>query len=88
MDRLSAASKSSRGKLVLRLAWAASVVVLLLLIAGLYAGRHRVMAAWVPSMRLYSLFGVAPAAESPHRGPETKHEGADHGAETGQHPAN
>ena len=87
MDRLGAASAAPRAELGLRLAWAASVLVLLLLIVGLYVGRNGIMGAWPPSIRLYSLFRVAPAAETPHRGPETKPEGVSHDAETGQHPA-
>ena len=87
MDRLSATSAPARGKLALRLAWAASVLVLLSAIAGLFAARAAIVAAWPPSMRLYSAFGVAPNAESPHREAEKKHEEANHGDETRQHPA-
>ena len=87
MDRLSAVSAPTQGKLALRLAWAASVLVLLLAIVGLYVGRAKIMGAWPPSARLYSVFGVAPNAETPHREAEKKHEGANHGDESRQHPA-
>ena len=87
MDRLSAASAPPPPKLALRLAWAGSAIILLLFCTGLYIERQPVMGAWPPSIRLYALLGLAPAAESPHRVSETKHEGAEHGTETGQHPA-
>jgi hypothetical protein len=87
MDRLSATSAPTGGKLALRLAWAASVLVLLCAIAGLFVAHAAVVAAWPSSMRLYSVFGVAPKAESPHRETEKKHEGANHGDETQQQPA-
>ncbi|MEI7712448.1 MAG: hypothetical protein WCI94_13505 [Rhodospirillales bacterium] len=87
MDRLSAKPAPARGKLALRLAWAASIFVLLSAIAGLFVARAAIVAAWPPSMRLYSAFGVAPNVESPHRGAEKKHEEASHGDETRQRPA-
>ncbi len=41
-------------------AWLASVLLLLLLTLGAYAGRKDIMAAWPPSARLYHALGAAP----------------------------
>ena len=87
MDRLSAASARPTGWLGLRLAWIGSILLLIALVAGLYAERTLVTTMWPPSLRLFAAFGLAPAAETPHRAPEAKHEGAEHGDETRQRPA-
>jgi hypothetical protein len=87
MDRLSAASAKPKGRLGLRLAWVGSVVVLIAMVAGLYVERSAVPTLWTPSLRLYAAFGLAPAAQTPHQAPEAKREGAEHGDETRQHPA-
>jgi len=41
-----------------RLAWAASIVAVLLLGWGAYAGRSAIMHAWPPSIRLYAALGL------------------------------
>ena len=43
----------------LRVAWAASVVAVLLLATGAVAGRAGIMHAWPPSIRLYAALGLA-----------------------------
>jgi predicted Zn finger-like uncharacterized protein len=58
MDRLAANPAVAPSKLLLRTAWAASIVLLLLGIAGAYAWRQEIMAAWPPSERAYALFGM------------------------------
>lgn len=60
MDRLAqtAPPRSSRGA-ALRATWVASIVVILGLLWGAYAWRADVMADWPPSVRLYSLLGLA-----------------------------
>ena len=87
MDRLSHPPVKPRGRLGLWLAWIVTVLILIGLAAGLYVERTRVMTAWPPSQRLYTLFGLAPTQESTHRAPEAKREGAEHVDETQQHPA-
>ncbi len=47
-----------RANVVPRLAWAASVVAVLLLGWGAYAGRSAIMQAWPPSIRLYAALGL------------------------------
>ena len=88
MDRLAAVSAAKPASpWALRLAWAGSVAALLLFAAGLYAGRASVMAAWPPSARLFSVLGVAPAADPSHPTPDNKNEGTAHGGETREHSA-
>ena len=60
MDRLAQPmALRSSGRAALRVAWAASVVIILWLLWGAYAWRADVMADWPPSVRLYSLLGLA-----------------------------
>ncbi len=60
MDRLAqTAPPQSSGRAALRTAWVASIVVILALLWGAYAWRADVMADWPPSVRLYSLLGLA-----------------------------
>ena len=88
MDRLAAVSAvKPEAPWALRLAWAGSAAALLLLAAALYAGRASVMVAWPPSARLYSVLGVAPAADPSHPKPDNKNEGTAHGGETREHSA-
>jgi len=54
-----ARSSKSRANVVLRLAWAASVIAVLLLGWGAYAERSAIMRAWPPSIRLYAALGLA-----------------------------
>jgi len=49
----------ARPNMALRVAWAASVVVVLLLGWGAYAERTMIMQAWPPSIRLYAALGLA-----------------------------
>jgi predicted Zn finger-like uncharacterized protein len=62
MDRLAsqpaAVPRASNG---LRVAWAASLLVLLLFVGGMLIWRAGVMRAWPPSTRLYDAIGLAPA---------------------------
>ena len=67
MERLSAAPARTTGGLPLHLAWAASVVLLLMAVAGLYEWRGTVMQIWPPSTQIYTVFGLAPAPDSPQR---------------------
>jgi len=46
--------------LALGLAWAASVLVVLLLLVAGFRWRAEIAAAWPPSARLYSALGVLP----------------------------
>lgn len=46
-------------------AWVLSVGVVAGAVAGLYAGRERVMAAWPPSVRAYAAVGLAGRAPAP-----------------------
>ena len=48
-----------RPNVVLRLAWVASVVAVLLLGWAAYAERSAIMQAWPPSIRLYAAMGMA-----------------------------
>ena len=48
----------ARPNMALRIAWAASVVVVLLLGWGAYAERTTIMQIWPPSIRLYAAFGL------------------------------
>jgi hypothetical protein len=45
--------------MALRIAWAASVVIVLLLGWGAYAERTMIMQIWPPSIRLYAALGLA-----------------------------
>jgi predicted Zn finger-like uncharacterized protein len=62
MDRL-ALSRATRRRhgVMLALAWAASVLAVLLLLAAGFVWRADIAAAWPPSARLYSALGVLPA---------------------------
>jgi predicted Zn finger-like uncharacterized protein len=60
MDRLAAHPVGPPSRSRLRLAWAASLVVLILLVVGGYAWRDQIVAAWPPSARMYAAFGMHP----------------------------
>ena len=49
----------ARRNMALRIAWAASVVIVLLLGWGAYAERTMIMQTWPPSIRLYAALGLA-----------------------------
>jgi hypothetical protein len=57
MDRLAANPARTPSRLPLRLAWAASVVVLVVAVWAAFAWRADIAAAWPPSGRVYGLFG-------------------------------
>ena len=48
-----------RPSVMLRLAWAASIIAALLLLWGAYAQRTTIMQLWPPSIRLYAALGLA-----------------------------
>jgi predicted Zn finger-like uncharacterized protein len=58
MDRLSANPARTPSRLPLRLAWAASVLVLVVVVWAAFAWRADIAAAWPPSGRVYALFGL------------------------------
>jgi predicted Zn finger-like uncharacterized protein len=60
MARLAAHPALPRASTALRLAWAGSIVLLLLLLAVAYAWRSQIVAAWPPSGRAYAAFGLNP----------------------------
>ena len=60
MDRLAAHPVRPPSRTRLRMAWAASLVVLVLLVLGGYAWRDQIVAAWPPSGRVYAVFGMHP----------------------------
>lgn len=57
MDRLAANPARTPSRLPLRLAWAASVVVLVLAFWAAFAWRADIAATWPPSGRVFALFG-------------------------------
>ena len=64
MDRLAAQPAPARSSVPLKLAWAASILVLLLAVAAAYAWRGEIVAGWPPSARAYALFGLEPRTEA------------------------
>jgi hypothetical protein len=60
MARLAAHPAIPRSSTALRLAWAGSIVLLLLLCAVAFAWRSQIVAAWPPSARAYAAFGLHP----------------------------
>jgi hypothetical protein len=63
MARLAAHPALPRSSTALRLAWAASIVLLLLFLAAAYAWRGQIVAAWPPSARAYAALGLHPQIE-------------------------
>ncbi len=61
MDRLAAQPAEPPSTLKLRIAWAASLIVLLLLAGAAYGWRTQIMQAWPPSARAYAILGLRPA---------------------------
>jgi len=57
MDRLAMPSAHPASRLPVRLAWLASLALLLALAWCAFAWRAEVIAAWPPSARVYALFG-------------------------------
>ena len=87
MDRLSVPPPKPRPNWRLRLAWLASFLLLIGAGVALYAERAAVMTAWPPSQRLYGVFGLVIASDSPHPAPEPRPGDKEHGHEAEQHPA-
>jgi hypothetical protein len=66
MDRLAAHPAWPRPSLALRLAWAASVLILVLALAGAYVWRNDIVTVWPPSARAYAAFGLHPQGRTVH----------------------
>jgi predicted Zn finger-like uncharacterized protein len=64
MERLAAQAAWPRPTTQLRLAWAASLVLLALAAGAAYAWRDQIVAAWPPSAHAYALFGLEPETET------------------------
>jgi predicted Zn finger-like uncharacterized protein len=62
MDRLTAHPALTSSSIRLKLAWAASVLVLVVAVAAALTWRDEIMAAWPPSARAYAVFGLNPEA--------------------------
>jgi len=60
MDWLAAHPVMMRSRWSLRVAWVASVLLLVTAIWGAYAWRSQIMEAWPPSTRAYTAFGLEP----------------------------
>jgi predicted Zn finger-like uncharacterized protein len=60
MARLAAHPALPRSSTALRLAWAGTIVLLLVLLAGAFAWRSQIVAAWPPSARAYAVLGFHP----------------------------
>jgi hypothetical protein len=62
MARLAAHPATPGSPGVLRVAWAASIALIILLAAMAFAWRSQIVAAWPPSARAYAAFGLHPQA--------------------------
>lgn len=62
MARLAAHPATPGSPGVLRVAWAASIALLILLAAIAFAWRSEIVATWPPSARAYAAFGLHPQA--------------------------
>ena len=65
MDRLAAQPALPPKSMHLRLAWAGSLLLLMLLFGAAYVWRGDIAAAWPPSARGYAAFGLHPLTEAP-----------------------
>ena len=65
MDRLAAQSARPESSTLLRLAWAASLVLLVLAAGAAYTWRGQIVAAWPPSAHAYAALGLNPKTEAP-----------------------
>ena len=63
MDRLAAHPAAPHSPPGLRLAWAGSLIVLVLAVGAAFEWRSEIVAAWPPSARAYAVFGLEPAPE-------------------------
>ena len=66
MDRLASHPAGPQSRLRLRLAWAASLVLLSLGAWSAYGWRSQIVEVWPPSARMYAVFGMHPGASSTH----------------------
>jgi len=64
MDRLAAHPPEPQPSGHLRLAWAATVAVLVVAAAVAYTWRGDIVTAWPPSARAYAAFGLHPTTET------------------------
>ncbi len=64
MDRLVAQSTRPQSSTHLRLAWAASFVLLVLAAGAAYTWRGQIVAAWPPSAHAYAALGLHPKTEA------------------------
>ena len=64
MERLAVHAAWPRPSTRLRLAWAGSVVLLVLAAGAAYAWRDQIVAEWPPSAHAYALFGLEPQTET------------------------
>jgi predicted Zn finger-like uncharacterized protein len=58
MDKLAAHPALPQSRLPLRLAWAASLLLIILAAWSAYALRSQIVDAWPPSARMYAAFGM------------------------------
>ncbi|MGO9997379.1 MAG: zinc-ribbon domain-containing protein [Acetobacteraceae bacterium] len=65
MDRLVAQSTRPQSSTHLRLAWVASLVLLVLAAGAAYTWRAQIIAAWPPSAHAYAAVGLHPQTEAP-----------------------
>jgi predicted Zn finger-like uncharacterized protein len=65
MDRLAAHPVRPQRSTLLRIAWAASVAVLVLALGAAFAWRGQIVAAWPPSAHAYAALGMHPQASAP-----------------------
>jgi predicted Zn finger-like uncharacterized protein len=65
MDRLAAHPVRLQRSTLLRLAWAASLVLLVLAFGAAFAWRDRIVSAWPPSAHAYAALGMHPQAPVP-----------------------
>jgi len=61
MNRLAAHPAKPPSTLGLRVAWVASLLIIVAVLTGAYAWRSHVIAAWPPSERAYTFLGLHPS---------------------------
>lgn len=66
MDRLAAHPAWPRPSARLRVAWIASVALLVLAVLAAFTWRTDIVTAWPPSARLYAAFGLHPQGRTAH----------------------
>jgi predicted Zn finger-like uncharacterized protein len=65
MDKLAAHPAWTQSRLQLRLAWAASLLLIVLAAWSAYSWRSQIINAWPPSARMYAAFGMHIGPSSP-----------------------